>query len=428
MEIVLYRYQEIAALWIQTRVERREVTIVDAKMGLGKTYFVSAGIQLARKRAIVVCPKSAIPHWQSVMERMGVTVLAIINYESIRTGKMYSDDTYTTRIRSPYYQPSTGWALPIDSVLVFDECHRAKNPNSDNGKMLIASKRAHDRGVPIILVSATIAEVPSDAKIILYLLKISALPKQSLAMLRSGASQMLRGVPKEEKERRLMEHLGTILMPHTHQIVLEPSEQIAFQNLKSVVFGIVACADQIEAYYRRIKRYQSSECALPKIQKLRQKIELARMILFLERIEIGREHGYSLIIFVSYLASAEFLLESYPEAGYIRGGQSIRERARIIEQFQRNELTILICQTAAGGECISLHDLSGDHPRMVLISCPDTATALVQLLGRGDRVGRASDLFQLLIFLYGVSYEQRAARRIEQKLDNLASLRNDDLP
>lgn len=427
--ITLYHYQEIAAEWIAGRLRRRDVTIVSAEMGLGKTHMVTAAIKLVQKQALIVCPKSAIPHWHSVMSRMGIPILAIVNYESIRAGKIYSDDTFSVRIVSPYYQPSTGWRLPRDTVLVFDECHRAKNPTSESGKMLVAAKQAHDQGTPIVLVSATISEIPADAKIILYLLGISALPKQSLAALRSGASHLLRGIPKDQKERVLMAHLGTILEPHTHRVTLDRSEQIAFQNRKSVVFGIVDHADQIEEYYRRIRKELGRPgCSLPKIQKLRQRIELARMILFLEHGQEGLEQGYHLIAFVNYLASAELLLQSWPNAGYIRGGQSVKERSELVASYQRNELPVLICQVAAGGECISLHDTDGRYPRLAMHSCPDTATALTQAMGRAYRAGQASHVVQKLIFLRGVSYEQRGAARIEAKLDNLASLRDDDLP
>jgi len=425
----LYPYQITASRWIAQRIQARKVTIVSAETGMGKTYMTAAAIRRAGKRAMIVCPKTAIVHWTTVLNKMGVTAISIVNYESIRTGKAYSDDTYLTRIRSAHYQPNTGWNLPPDAVLVFDECHRCKTPASDNGRMLVAAKSANHRGIPVILVSATMCEVPSDARILLYLLQVSDSPAKSIAALRSSASHLLRGKSKEHKEQILMSHLSTTLAPHTYRVVLSQSEQIMFQNRKSVLFGIVQESQKIEACYQRIYRYRTrGECMLAKIQKLRQQIELAKVDVILEETQLGLEQGYHVVIFVNYLASAEQILDALPDAGYIRGGQSVMERAQIVEQFQADQISVLVCQIAAGGECISLHDTHGDYPRLALISCPDTATALSQAMGRVYRAGQASHVVQKLVFVYGVSYEQTAAERIDRKLSNLSALHNDDLP
>jgi hypothetical protein len=61
----------------------------------------------------------------------------------------------------------------------------------------------------------------------------------------------------------------------------------------------------------------------------------------------------------------------------------------------------LIC-----GLGISLHDIHGDHQRVSLINFPDTASSLIQALGRTHRSGAKTPALQRIIFVANVDYEK----------------------
>ena len=110
----------------------------------------------------------------------------------------------------------------------------------------------------------------------------------------------------------------------------------------------------------------------------------------------------------------------------IRGGQSAKARQAAIDAFQNDTARIIVCNIAAGGVGVSLHDLNGKHARESFISPNYNAIQIHQSLGRIYRAGAASDAVQKVVFAAG-TIEEVACERVQAKLHNLALLNDGDL-
>jgi hypothetical protein len=85
-----------------------------------------------------------------------------------------------------------------------------------------------------------------------------------------------------------------------------------------------------------------------------------------------------------------------------------------------------VVQSSAGGVGISLHDTHGRHPRHSLISPPESARDLIQVLGRNRRVGQKSPAFRSVITLAG-SIESRVSAAVARKADQIETINDGDL-
>ncbi len=57
------------------------------------------------------------------------------------------------------------WSVPSDCIVIFDEIHRCKDFSTDNGKLLESTKQLIQKGIPVLMLSATICEKFTDMKI-----------------------------------------------------------------------------------------------------------------------------------------------------------------------------------------------------------------------------------------------------------------------
>lgn len=80
----------------------------------------------------------------------------------------------------------------------------------------------------------------------------------------------------------------------------------------------------------------------------------------------------------------------------------------------------------SGGASVSLHDVTGRHPRLGLV-CPTwRAVTLRQALGRVHRAGGRSKALQKLVYAAD-SIEERVAARVREKLGQIDLINDSDL-
>lgn len=78
-----------------------------------------------------------------------------------------------------------------------------------------------------------------------------------------------------------------------------------------------------------------------------------------------------------------------------------------MSRFQTNQTNVILCNIAAGGVGVSLHDTMGGHPRMSLISPTFNVKDYIQTLGRVHRAGAKSPVIQRVLV---------ASKTIEEKI------------
>ena len=110
----------------------------------------------------------------------------------------------------------------------------------------------------------------------------------------------------------------------------------------------------------------------------------------------------------------------------VHGKQTYEERKKNIKNFQKNKERIILCNIAAGGQSINLHDETGEFPRVSLIVPSYSSTQLIQALGRIHRAGSKSPATQRIIFCSG-TVEEHIAKRLKAKVNNLSNFNDNDL-
>jgi superfamily II DNA or RNA helicase len=158
---------------------------------------------------------------------------------------------------------------------------------------------------------------------------------------------------------------------------------------------------------------------LTKILRLRQEIELLKVPDLAEMVDEAREAGNAVAVFLNFTDSIEALSRRLKENHtFIQGGQSKSGRDRSVEDFQTGKVGIILCNTAAGGVGVSLHDTTGKSPRLALISPTYNAKDFHQCLGRVDRLGGMSESVQRIL-VAEETIETKIVKSMMSKIENL---------
>jgi superfamily II DNA or RNA helicase len=439
----LYPYQIEHTENLIRIVKDNNAVLDSSDTGTGKTYCAVAAIKILNLRPIVICPKSVIYTWNKVFELFDIKPLCIVNYELIKHGKInhknkkFASFLDINEIKQDKYKKGTlefKFNPPKSSIVILDEVHRCSNINSENCRLMLSIK---DSGVPMMLLSATIADYPEKFKPFFYVLNFIS-PQQVKdknidkfkymkivdEWIKRDQRPMVRihnMLFPERCSRMRIEALGN-LFPET-QIIAQPYT-IEDERRKEIEREYSILKLELD----KIAEMKTKDKPNPLVLTMRafQKIEILKIPLFVEIANDFIEQSYSVVIFVNFTQTLKSLGKLLNCDNLIYGEQSQEERHRIIEEFQENKIRLIICNIKAGGIGISLHDMYGVRPRISLVSPTWSSIDLVQALGRIHRAGGKSRSLQRIIYTAD-TVEERIADKIKLKLNNINSINNGDL-
>jgi superfamily II DNA or RNA helicase len=187
-----------------------------------------------------------------------------------------------------------------------------------------------------------------------------------------------------------------------------------------------AMKKEFAALEERTKDWNPEDGMLEKLIE-RQKLDLLRVPLLVERAHDAVAEGRSMVIFVPYRATVQAICErlKVPHSR-IWGGQPPLERQAQIDAFQFDRTRVCVTVSQASGENIDLHDIHGKYPRVTDIVPPYEAWLLRQIVGRVRRAGGKSRSLQRILFGAG-TYEEEIYERCMAKSMNLDTLNDGDL-
>ena len=577
-------------------INQNGVVLDASDTGTGKTYSALALAKQLNLTPIVVCPKSIIPGWIRAIKYFEFDDYFVSNYEKFRVGSTpyldkiginpeYQDFRETERgqkkpnkswERHQYDQaekefrensskiPKLEYLWQLDSnkhLLIFDECHKTKNTNTQNYAIYWWAQQLHQKtGLKILSLSATVADKIVNAYSICYMLKLAESGhdfnlKYNLnldqGMLKDfGCEVTSAGFYKFNPEYRSeydrfqnedcnLKKLHEDLFPirGSRMIIEDLGDQFPDNFVSAQAYDMDHKAKQIQKIYqemeqsiahikylqaqqqqeellelerkaiehqdmlpREIRRMnslrKSQDNNLEKIdqlrnklesygqkitwdhlnnksfddekqhiltirQKARQRVELLKADTLVEQGIEFLEGGKSVVIFVNFIETLEYLLEKFSikinniiknlsennqsknsgsknkrnqsknhqfevPISIIRGGQSIRERQNNLDAFQNNQHRLILMTMQSGRESISLHDTQGNHPRVSLISPSWSAQDLVQALGRIHRAEGKSPCLQYLVYCAN-TIEDRVCEVVQRKIETINLINDGDL-
>lgn len=435
--------------------------------GTGKTFCAAGVARNVNLPVFVVCPKAVIPAWKEVLGIFGIKA-TIRNYESLIRGNRKS--YYTTwkkeeierKGKKVFIEQLRFSKLRVkpNTLFIFDEVHKSKALESINSDLLMTVR---DQGYKLLAVSASAATNPIEMKAFGYVTKMHNYRDRNdfkrnfaanMGAQWTGKFGQMYFDPESEEAMVGMKYLHDYMYKEA-----KCASRIRIADLgdkfpkNKTMATIVDCGNNTNKIN---KVYEIMEYELDMLEenaggysahifaimmKARRMSELLKIPTFVESVETHIRDNKSIAIFLNFNESIDacvkLLNRKYGtkksirengviKIGQIRGGQSAKEREAVRKGFQDDEYRIVICNIAAGGTGIGLHDLIGNHGRVSMISPNFSAVMLLQALGRVWRAGAKTKSQQHIMYAAG-TIEEHACQRVQARLNNLAVLNDGDM-
>ena len=419
----LFEQQEEHVKALVQAVQTHGAALDSSETGTGKSVCAVEAARSLRLRPGVVCPKTVIAAWEACLKGQGVPG-TVTNWEKARTGNL----PILNRPAKRKFQ----WVLPPEALLIFDECHKAKGRNTLNSNMVIAAKR---QGIPMLLLSATAAENPIEMRALGFAIGLHNLNNywkwaQANGCIFDRWNSLM--FPAHNRDRLV--DLNKAIYPERGHKMTRESLGKHFRETRVVTdpvrFGKEGqIRDLLEELEEEMAQLESQKArdgdephVLTKILRLRQEVELLKIPEIVELVIEARDSGHAVAVFLNFNASLDALSSRLAEDHiFIRGGQRGTERDDSIAKFQSDQTNIALCNVAAGGVGVSLHDTHGNLPRIALISPTYNAKDFHQTLGRVDRLGGMSDSVQRVLVAEN-TIETKIVAAMMEKISNLGLL------
>lgn len=392
-----------------------------SETGTGKTVCGAEIASCTDANVLVVCPKAVIPAWEKELKERKVKA-DVVNYEKLRAG-----NTPFGRWLGKKWE----WTIP-PSLVIFDEAHKCGGLSTQNAKMLIEAKDRH----AVLMLSATIANNPLQMRAAGWMLGAHMLGNFYQWCFKHGCvKNRWNGVEFAGD----MSHIEAMARAISHRCgrmtVADLADHFAETQIitEPLQFGkeIADIYDEMEEELRELEQREKSDSKNKAAQALvtqlraRQRVELLKVPVIIEMIQDLLAEGKSIAVFVNFKQTLEAIFDKLPPTGSavvkIHGDQTGEERQQAVEQFQSDAARVVVCNTAAGGVGISLHDVTGKHPRAAIISPSWNEKDILQVIGRVHRAGGKTPSLQRILFASG-TVEEKVEKAVNKKIKRLRKL------
>lgn len=431
MKSLLLEYQPDSVKRIAYALNKHGRALDGSDMGTGKTFTAIATAIILGLKPAVICPLAVIPSWHRALKHFGYSANMIINYESLRTGNT-PYGSWTKIGKSEVFE----FNLPTDSLMVFDEVQKMKNPSSKNCKLGIGAIR---QGFKILGCSGTIASNPMEMRFSGEVAKLHHGGDFYAWMHRNGVVKEQWGFSFRGGQAVLHKIRQQIYPEHGTRLRKDDLPGFPECDIQAEAYDCGKNTKQIERVYDHMlgklaeieadSSKSSSEkkaSSLAEVTAARMEAETLKIPAIVDLANAYVEEGNSVVIFTNYRNSLAIIKDILKTECIVQGGQKPEEREAIINSFQEDKERIIIVNIQSGGAGISLHDIRGQFPRISII-CPSwSCFDMSQATGRIHRAGAKSKAVQKVFFASG-TIEESVCNKVREKLKNMAALNDADL-
>ena len=424
----LFPKQRESVDFILQALTNHRCALDSSSTGVGKTVIACRVAAEFKQYVAVVCPKIVIPHWERELREVGITPIFVTNYEKLKLG----NGQYITKIGKKIFR----WHLPSDTLIIWDECHKCKSPFSQNSQMLVSAKQA---GYHNLLLSATACQDPTEMRSLGFALGLHSLNKAD-GKLKSWPSWMMQYGCRKDQWHNWVAGPVPKLVPLNQEMYSKNCVKLTPHDLPSAFTDnhiiteplAFSWCGLIDNYYSEsgitsdviddlLENNSASQHILVQILRARQLAEAEKVYDIVGLIKNACAEGFSVAVFVNFVDTVKSLAQQFPNASVIVGGQSAMVREDNVQRFQTNQTNVIICNIAAGGVGVSLHDTEGGHPRMSFISPTFNVKDYIQTLGRIHRANAKSPAIQRVL-VASKTIEEKIVDKLEQKRLSLDTL------
>jgi len=428
----LLPYQTKPVRYICNAILRHNAACDGSDTGLGKTFVALACARELQFTPAIICKKAGIATWKRALQHFGMDCFFLVNWERAKAGRF----RYAPRTRDEFSgQYTYTWKLPPKTLLIFDEAHVGSNPDSQNHALWTGSK-----GYASLSLSATFADRPKRLSGLMYLLGIFD-RKSFLEWLRERGHFTNEHAQIESlSARNDLAEVNRVLYPHYGYRLSYKTPEVkkffpeAVYQTEIITIGARNADKQNELYKimleKAAKYHQQGKQADKLVAELRyrQASELLKADALADLTIDYLLTNLSVLLFVNYRETLIYLAKRLNTDSVIYGGQDKHGRFReeIISDFQAGKSRVMICMVEAGGQSISLHDLTGKHQRLSLICPTYNPITLKQVCGRTHRAGSKTTPIIKLAYSAG-TIEEKVSRNVSEKIGNIDALNEGDL-
>jgi len=430
-------WQVDAVSKIVSSIKKWGCAVDGSDVGVGKTYTAIAVARELDMDIMVVCPKAIKESWKRVIKnhfKMWGKCIGIINYESKRLGK--TDNIYASYVkRRDTRRKEFIWKIPKNTLIIWDEAQKLKNAKTKNSETCVAALKS---GYKMLFCSATMATNPLELKTVGQCIGLFKNSKQyyewayahGVVKGRFGLEFTGDRLALKKLNNDIFINRGIRLSRDT--IPNFPESQIiadCYEMDKEDADKINSAYEEMQLELLKIEKLLKKDkkhSELTAILRARQKVEMLKVPLFVEMIEDGIENNMSVVVFLNFTETIKALSDRLNTNCIVNGEVNDKVRQQNIDDFQCDKQRIILVNLAAGGAGLNLHDLTGKHPRLSIISPSYSAVNMRQSTGRVWRDSAKSKSIQKIVFVAG-TVEERVCQSVNQKLNNLDLLNDGDL-
>lgn len=399
------------------------VAINSSGTGTGKTIMALQTMKELASDFVVVAPKATHTAWVRTAAHMDVSgkLLGVVNPERLQ----YTNQWFKNNL----------WHVPKGARIVWDEVHRgATGRNSKTTKILALTKAFR---IPVLAMSATIADNPLQMRALGYLLDLHKFNDASFYDFcgRRGCTLGPEGYEFTRNKAdalKFMQQLNKEIGERMVRIRIEDVPDFPESQVLAELFDLdTKYRDEVREIYAEMEFELKKPNADPIVAMLRarQRVELIKVPLLRDLVTDALAEGKSPVVFVNFRESLFGLRDELKGLGHspgaIYGGQKDEERQACIDMFQANLIHSVICMSQAGGIGINLHDERKERPRVSFLTPSYSAREMVQCLGRIHRTG-GTKVVQTFV-LIAETIEERVHASITNKLGRIEALNDGDL-
>jgi superfamily II DNA or RNA helicase len=430
-------WQVDAVSKIVSSINKWGAAVDGSDVGIGKTYTATAVARELNMDIMVVCPKAVMESWKRVIKnhfKYWGKCIGIVNYESLRIGR--TDSMFASIVkRRDTRRKEFVWKVPKNTLIVWDEAQKLKNAKTKNSEMCMAALKA---GYKMLFCSATMATNPLELKTVGQCIQLFKTNKQyydwayAHGVVRGRFGMEFTGDRKAlaKLNNDIFNNRGIRLRRDT--IPNFPESQIiaeCYEMEKEDQDKINNAYDEMRLELLKIEKLAKKDqktSELTAILRARQKVEMVKVPLFVEMVEEGLENGMSVVVFCNFTETIKALSQRLNTQCIVNGEIKDKVRQQNIDDFQSDKQRVILINLAAGGAGLNLHDITGKHPRLALISPSYSAVNMRQATGRVWRDSAKSKSLQKIVFVAN-TVEEKVCDSVNQKLANLDLLNDGDM-
>jgi hypothetical protein len=421
-------------------------------VGLGKTYSTIEALHRMGSglNVLVLAPLSVVPHWRRSLESYGTGGhrWCVLNYDRAKSLLDTPDEAVSAvRTRTKNKRIATkGRSKVAWDVVICDEAHRLKNPNSQRSAAVRSLIKAHGRDAFVLWMSATAGQNPLELAYLAPLLAEQTGSKvRDLNDFESWCKQLGLSVKKGsfgqwgwDRNERDLELMRTLLFENGESgLRRRPQDLAGWPEMVRALTPVELTTAERSLYTQAweefcealmlAKKGQDSQNAMVAALRFRQKSSYLRTSHTVRFAEDLLENGMQVAISTQFLDSARAIVEALPGSVVISGKENATQREDARLSFQRGQSKVAVFTITEG---ISLHageqavHATSAERALLIHDLRWSALDMAQIEGRCHRDGEKAVAY----YLYGEStVEEGVAAAVLQKLSDMASMLGDDM-